>query len=294
MNIGVIILNYVAYNVTIKCVKSFFKQSIDLKKDNVDFVIVDNFSENESYQVLKDYFNKQKNVAVVKTNKNLGFANGNNFGYNFLTTHFEKKYDFVICSNSDVILNEDGLYDWIKNCMNKYNFAVLGPSVYSVYGKFHQNPVSNMSLNIHELNKQLCKMQITKIKILIKKLTDIPAKASEVQTWKSEYKDASDCFTLHGSFQIFSYLYFEKYNEPYDSSTFLYMEENILKVRCLKEKLSMWYDPDYEIQHLQSYSTSKLSKDINTKNYFRMKNMCKSMKEYIRNVRNYEESKTIE
>ena len=90
MNIGVIILNYVAYNVTIKCVKSFFKQSIDLKKDNVDFVIVDNFSENESYQVLKDYFNKQKNVAVVKTNKNLGFANGNNFGYNFLTTHFEK------------------------------------------------------------------------------------------------------------------------------------------------------------------------------------------------------------
>ncbi|HFI0272105.1 TPA: glycosyltransferase family 2 protein, partial [Streptococcus suis] len=121
-------------------INSFCRQTDD--NINVKIIVVDNSSPNESFDVLQNEFKDNLNISVVKTPKNLGFANGNNYGYNVLKEYMDP--DFVIFSNSDIILPENGLYKWILQCKNDYNFGVLGPSIYSINGDFYQNPIRSL------------------------------------------------------------------------------------------------------------------------------------------------------
>ena len=141
LKIGVIILNYLAYKTTIDTVNSFLNQNSN--GCQIEYVIVDNFSSNDSFEVLKKEYKLHSNIHVVKTDSNLGFARGNNFGYNELIKIINP--DFVIVSNDDILLPKEGLYEWIEKAYKKYNFAVLGPDIYSIKGKYHQNPMNNFS-----------------------------------------------------------------------------------------------------------------------------------------------------
>ena len=73
---------------------------------------------------------------VVETNKNLGFACGNNFGYEKLKEVCD--CDFVIFSNSDIVLNDSNFLQWILGTFEKERFAILGPSIFSTGWKCHQ------------------------------------------------------------------------------------------------------------------------------------------------------------
>ncbi len=69
MNIGVIVLNYLAYSETIQCVRSFLKQ--DFNNNVVRIVVVDNCSDNDSYSILHEEFINEKNVSMnLKTRNN--------------------------------------------------------------------------------------------------------------------------------------------------------------------------------------------------------------------------------
>ena len=74
--VAIIILNYEAYHETEKCVKSIFDKGLDVE----GIVIVDNASSNESFSYLKRKYKSNKSVKIVKSNKNVGFAKGNNIG----------------------------------------------------------------------------------------------------------------------------------------------------------------------------------------------------------------------
>lgn len=278
-NIGVIILNYLVYDVTINCVESFKKQTQD--DINMKIIVVDNSSGNESYDVLRDKYDQDSQVIVIKTESNLGFANGNNAGYFKLLEIM--KPDFVICSNSDIILENDGLFPWILNCMKRYDFGILGPSIYSVFGKFYQNPVANIATDTKKLVKMQMDMDISLAKIKIKMFlgkTSSSKKDSEEILKKIDYKKVHQDMTLHGAFQIMSYRYFEVYDEPYDPRTFMYMEEDLLKLRSVISNLPMIYDPQYNVLHLQAISTKSAHGDSLKKDYMKVNNMRKSLKVY--------------
>ena len=105
VNVGIVILNYVSYDVTINCVEWFKKQNSTNVKTKI--IIVDNDSPNNSFNILKEKFQEEKDVKVVKTDHNLGFANGNNYGYKKLLEFMSP--DFVIVSNSDAYVEKPGL-----------------------------------------------------------------------------------------------------------------------------------------------------------------------------------------
>jgi GT2 family glycosyltransferase len=96
--VGIVVLNYVQYDETIRCVDSLLEQQ------NVDFYIavVDNGSGNESFSVLYEKYKDAEKVEVVETSKNLGFAKGMNYGINIL---LEKGCDFVFLANSDLVFD---------------------------------------------------------------------------------------------------------------------------------------------------------------------------------------------
>ncbi|QNQ83117.1 glycosyltransferase [Lactobacillus sp. PV037] len=276
VSIGIIILNYLAYEETKESVYWLKKQIKDEFK--IKIVIVDNASDNGSYDILKKEFTNDPLVEVEKTKKNLGFAQGNNYGYDQI-----KKYmnpDFIIVSNSDAYAKKEGLFEWIVNEYAKEKFGVLGPSIYSKRGNFYQSPGENETRNIHELHKKIRNLNKYLIKLRIKKFLNYK-ESFEIPKWPNHiYKDRTKTKTLHGAFQVFSKNYFEKYNELYDSRTFLYREEDILKVRCDREQLLMVYSPEYEVEHLQAVSTSKASKSILDQKINRTKNLLNSTKVY--------------
>ena len=280
-NFGVVILNYLAYKDTINCVESFKKQIEIAKNDiRVKIIIVDNFSSNESFDELNKKYKDDNLIEIVQTEKNLGFANGNNFGYYELQKYM--KPDFVIFSNDDILIDQAGIFDWIIDTYKNENFAVLGPSIYSIRGNFHQSPCENKSYNTFLLKKELIGIRLGLLKLYLKKVFHISQKTA-VSVWENNNFDKqSTSLTLHGSFQIMSRLYLDLFNDPYDNRTFLYREENILKLRCDKNNLKMLYDPNFEVNHLQAVSTEmKLEKNID-KLIFRTKNEIKSQKILIK------------
>ena len=100
--IGIVILNYNSYADTIKLVSELQSQTV--AKD-LQIIVVDNASPNDSYSQLKPLEKEYTNVVVLQTGANLGYAKGNNFGLDYLDLHI--KPDYVAILNNDIILKED-------------------------------------------------------------------------------------------------------------------------------------------------------------------------------------------
>lgn len=279
---GVIILNYLAYNETINCINDFKKHEVN--NNCFKYIIVDNASPNESFDKLKEVFKNDDDVFVIKTEKNLGFANGNNFGYEFLKKNFIYKY--VIFSNDDILLPNQGLVEWINDSYNNHNFGLLGPDVYSTNGQFHQSPISDFTKSLLKCNIFGLKCNVKIVLYNIKKIF-IKNKKNMKNVWiNEEYNHLSQNKTLHGSFIVMSHNYLDLYETPFDPRTFLYMEENILKNRCDNKGIITLYNPNYQVHHLQAVSTDKIVNNWYSKQIFRLKHMVKSLKVYKKVLKN--------
>ena len=277
MNFGVVVLNYLAYLETVECVESFLKQ--DFHGHRVEIVIVDNASPNESYDFLKTQFKSTSNVRVIRCKKNKGFARGNNLGYRVLKKCMIP--DFLIVSNNDIILKQPGIVDWIVSSYDKYRFGVLGPRVYSVRGGFYQSPMDNMTESLIECKIKLMCSLFSIQKTRLKGMLRIPIRAQGIGKTDAKFANSvTKNLTLHGSFQVFSKDYFQYYDKPYDNRTFMYMEEFILKLRCDKRSITMLYNPDYEVNHLQAVATSMASTDEYDRVLRCQKNGYESLKVY--------------
>lgn len=144
--IGFVLLNYMAYEETFNCVESIKKLD-----DNNIIVIVDNHSPNESYDIIKNKYINDKNIVVIDSKSNVGFAKGNNIGYQYLKNNF--KCEFIIIMNTDMIIEQNDFLNTLKSVFEKTKFDVLGPDIYSTKDNRHQNPESLKNYSIKELKK---------------------------------------------------------------------------------------------------------------------------------------------
>ena len=110
MDTTILIVTYKSQEAIYNCLDSINKK--------IPVVIVENSSDQNFKNKLED---KYLNVRCFLTNDNLGFANGNNFGLNLITT----KYVFLL--NPDTILESDTLDVLIVSAKKIKNFALLAP-----------------------------------------------------------------------------------------------------------------------------------------------------------------------
>ena len=75
----IIIVNYNSAEYTNQCLQSLEQNTYK----NYDVIVVDNASTDNSYHILKEQFSNHKNITVLHSNINLGFAGGNNYGIRF-------------------------------------------------------------------------------------------------------------------------------------------------------------------------------------------------------------------
>lgn len=209
MNI-IIVLNYNDYQTT----KEFIKR-VKKYKDVYKIIVVDNFSTDDSYeQLLKE---KDEKVDVIKSEKNGGYAYGNNIGIKYAIKKYNPK--FLTISNPDIIFTED-LIEKMQNACQKENVGQVAAIMKSLQGKKEY-------ISWKQPTYIDC---IIEISIILKKIF----KKRTLYSNNQLEKDIVNVDVLSGAFFIIKAETMQNIG-LFDERTFLYCEENILAYK-LKEK----------------------------------------------------------
>lgn len=257
--IGIVILHYVALEMTIECIEQLIKTF----KSNAEIVIVDNASFNGSGDTLKEKYERYDYIHVIMNKKNEGFSKGNNIGYSYLKQNYDLEY--IIISNNDVLIKQKNFVELLDSIYNKQYFDVLGPDIINPITGVHQNPSRLAGLNIEQIQKCVSMYEFqdkhfkrTYIKM---KLCDIRDKLLMKKYDSAGWEKYCENPVLHGACFIFSKKYIEERELAFDPQTFLYVEEDILYYVCKKNNYKMLYSPELVIEHLEDVSTNSVLKN---------------------------------
>lgn len=278
---GFVILHYLAFEMTKKCVDNILEK---YNQYNISIVIVDNASNNGSGLQLKEAYKNIRNIEIILNNRNLGFAKGNNKGYDFITGKYE--VDYIIVMNNDVIISQPDFLDLIDETYAEYKFAILGPDIYCPYTKMHQNPA-----HLHAFSKERVQQLFDNYDKLCrhpfyhyyKHLLFSPIKKLFVKQTNDKIIDRKIVIenpVLHGACYIFSKKFIEKRRFCFYPETFLYMEEDILHFQCMSEGLLLLYSPKLKVQHMEDVSTNLRVKSKYRRYIFKNKEMRNSIEVY--------------
>ena len=150
--IGIVILNYKNYQDTIACVNNISQQ----KMSSYSIYIVDNDSQDLSYEKLVEKYTDQAQIKVLQSGKNGGYSFGNNVGFRVA---IEDGCDFLLCTNNDVefypncivqlekaLIDNLRLYVSIDNALTFTGYKGLDPEVTGT--KYPTMRLTTFGLNI--------------------------------------------------------------------------------------------------------------------------------------------------
>lgn len=289
MRITYVILHYLTFLETKECIESI----LNTEKLDVDLsiVVVDNASTNDSYDKLSKLFKKNKDIHFIKNSINLGFAKGNNQGFQY-AKHYLKS-DFIVCLNNDVIVSQKNINDLILKKYAEHEYAVLGPDILTKDG-YHQNPLKKSSWTIKELRLFRLKRYI---KIVLSLFYIDKLYKDFWETKKIDYSNRTIVgdivgVGLHGAFLIFSPLFINKYN-GLNPKTFLYMEEDLLKLQSDFFSDKMIYTSDIQILHKEDASSDAINVSNRKKNIKKARILLHSSKVYMNEKRKLDTRRRI-
>jgi len=281
MKIAYVILHYMAGRDTIECAESILKATKESEHQTL-VVIVDNGSINDSYMEIKNKYNDNRQVVVIHSEKNLGFARGNNLGFQYAKRHWQT--DFIVQLNNDTVVKQRDFNEIIVNKYNQYHFGVLGPDIVTL-DNCHQNPgqAVNWTLKKIFVFRQKKKIQFFAAHF---SMFDRFLTINKGSFLKQKVLEDMLNVQLHGACFIFSPIYIEKFSGMYDK-TFLYMEEDIIKLHSDHNGYLMMYTPDLTITHKEDIATNMIAvKSIEKKKQV-YRNLLDSSREYMKLKKQY-------
>ncbi len=241
-NIVVVILNYLAYWETEKCVTSIKDKR--LKISNI--VIVDNSSGNESYKVLSKKYAKMENIKILRTHRNYGFAKGNNIGICYARNVLGAEY--VLLLNSDIVITDEQYLNKLLKVETEQT-AVIASRVLLPDGT--GKLLTNAAYSTRDVLLTCVGTYVINSMILrtIKRMMD-----------NRKIKRVNGCaFLLTPAF-------FSKYDGLYPY-TFLYCEEHILTVMIDKAGMYTGFADDACVFHNENKSAKLLFDDYDEERF---------------------------
>ena len=149
MDVSIIIVNFNTDELTLQAVESVFAFA---KNIVFEIIVVDN---NSAKTNLKQFLASFKNVKFVELDKNIGFGNANNFGYELS----KGKYIFLL--NSDAYLIDDSLtelFNFMEDIVN-VEVACCSPNLIDAngnpnlcYGNFLSKDKILLDLGLKKIN----------------------------------------------------------------------------------------------------------------------------------------------
>ena len=244
-NLVIIILNYNNYGLTINAVENLTQYL-----DKVKIIIVDNYSTNDSFNILSERFKSDKHIDIISSVKNGGYSYGNNVGIQYAC----KKYNnikYIVIMNPDIELKNTSTITSILDILEKnediaiasglqiYNDKIFGPyqNYWRLPNKF-TGIIDNSFINYFHKRKNIS------------------------YDYKNNYFTVE---VISGCFFMIKRKVFEELN-IFDENVFLYFEENILssKLKKLNYKAVISTDSIFYHNHI-NMKTKTILQQLNNK-----------------------------
>lgn len=273
---GFVILHYLDFEMTKKCIDNILQK---YGEHNIQIVVVDNASGNHSGECLKKQYEKNKNVNILINKENLGFAKGNNRGYQYIKKNYDA--DYIIILNNDVIINQIDFLEKVDQIYFKVKYDILGPDIYCPFTKKHQNPsrITPLTKNeIEELYTVLDERIRHYNKYYLKKIFLSLMKRTKREDQSVDYTQNYKNVVLHGACYIFSKKFIDACDVAFNPNTFLYLEEEILYIECRRRDFCMAYSPEVHVEHYEDVSTKKAFKSDYKRDKMKIKCQLDSIK----------------
>lgn len=263
--IAAVVLNYKTWEDAVNCVSDLKAQDYPHKH----IVIVENGSGNDSAAELISRYADDPMVTVLVSEKNLGFARGNNLGIRY--AHEKLGYDTVFVVNSD-IRAESGLFTAVAAVEAK-GLGAISPTVLCPDGSPQCFPV-----NCDEIGRHSRRTVINLIKANVAALPGISRlyerrAARRVCTNPEPDANGVRTWVLQGCAYFLTPEFFRHYRGIFPR-TFLYWEEIDLLLMLKKAGLGTAYADTPKVVHLGEGSTKKISNNVRR---FRLKQSNRSM-----------------
>ncbi len=227
--VAAIVLQYGKWPMTEACVHDLLNQAYaDLR-----ILVVDNCSPDNSHLEIAERFSDDERVQILRTDKNLGYAQGNNFAVRWLQQQGATPR-YLIIANNDIRVPDD------RTVLNLVHFAEMTPDLAGVQPRvvlpdgFHQGPYSKPSVCFDTL-----------------KFLFPPIWAAQRALGQLNIKNIrrpTACYRVIGAFFLVDALAFLQIG-MFDESTFLGREEDILAERFRKIQRRFYYYPSSKVIH---------------------------------------------
>ena len=196
--------------------------------DHLEVIVVDNASQNEEADAISKCFPQ---VRVIKSERNLGFAGGNNLGIRAA----QGKYLFLI--NNDTIFKEFNVRSLIDRLESSPEIAIVCPKIRFAWGSHPiqytgYTPLSTITVRNHSIG------------------------FSEED--HGQYDTAHPTPYAHGAAMLIKREAIEKVGVM-PECFFLYYEELDWSMMFTRAGYKIWYDPACTVFHKESQATGKNS-----------------------------------
>lgn len=277
MTVAYVIVHYLALEETMACADSILE---NLREDghSTHIVIVDNGSGDDGYARLCQTYGDDPRVTLLQSPENLGFARGNNLG--FRHAKHVLGADFIVLLNSDTLLEQKDFNRVLVDTYAATGYGVLGPDIVTAQG-LHQNPGTRQSWTGGQLMLFRLKRRAENLRSLF---LPVAPKANPYRDKKLETPLAHTA--LHGACWIFSPSYIRDF-EGLCPDTFLYMEEDILKLQADIYGFTMAYTPALWVLHKEDASTDMEPGSAGAKLRRKNRHLIRSSRVYSRLLRSH-------
>lgn len=285
-----LILHYYAIDETIKCVENIRKF---VRNQDFEIVIVDNGSKNNTGLELEKKYKNEKDIHLILSSENLGFARGNNLGFKYAKDNLNP--DFIIMINSDVYMIQYNFCDLISNEYANSKFSVLGPRIILPGNRIcdYMDELPNLTF----LKKRRIRTKMFRFfnKIYLRKIYGVYeilkikylTKLKKIKTVDTSIRKEN--VVLNGAALIFSKDYINLF-DGIDDRTFLYYEEFLLYLRLQNNNLKSVYNPYIMVYHNENSSTNKSKSNKRKKFDFVLSNELESLNIVIKDMEGTEKN----
>lgn len=238
--IGIVILNYNSWELTIDCIQSIFMTL----KEEYKIYVVDNLSTITMPSEFKTLLESNR-IQFIEAQINKGYSAGNNLG---LIAALNDNCEYLLISNSDIVFHDFSIEKMKNYLSSNKDVGIVGPKIYLSDGQIQ---------DIDMLTKTTLKVKYdlifrkTWLKYIMKKNTIKFSKSTNDLDMPFVVHSVSGCcFMMNKNCA--------EYLVPLDEKTFLYEEEVIIGVKMEQQELKTVYLTDSEITHYHGQTTKNL------------------------------------
>ena len=197
-------------------------------KENTEVIVVDNASKQDEASIITKQYPQ---VTVIRSDKNLGFAGGNNLGIK------ESKGKYILLINNDTYFKEFDIEPLIERLDSSDKIGIVCPKIRFAWGN---NPIQFAGYT---------------------PLSSITLRNKAIgfgEEDMKQYNTAHSTPYAHGAAMLIKREAIEKVGlmpECY----FLYYEEIDWSMMCTRAGYEIWYDPACTVYHKESQTTGQNS-----------------------------------